>query len=137
MPALEEMDLWQFAVLWAIQSGRSAYNEYGELQTDAPVDVHVRWVEGQTDAMRPDGTPVRLDGKITTDETIAIGSLMWLAPDEDSPALDQYYESGSAGEDVELMVVEALMGRARSICGKFTRREYGLAKYRSTSPQGA
>lgn len=132
MPALEEMDLHQFAVLWRILTGRDAYNDDGEVQTGEPEEICVRWEEGELDALKPDGTPVRLSGKVTTYETLNIGDQLWLAPNEDTGALDQYYAEGSAGEDVGIMMVERLIGRARSLCGKFTRREYALSKYAST-----
>lgn len=136
MPSLEEMDLRQCAIVWRKLSGRAGYTDSGEAVVASPEEIAVRWVEGQSDALKPDGTTVRLDGRITTDQDIPVGSQLWLAPNEDLPALDQWYESGSSGEEVEVMTVEALTGRARSLCGKHTRREYGLVKYMGTpSPQ--
>lgn len=134
MPAFEQMDTHQRAVLWPALTGRDKFDEYGDAKTGSPQEIHVRWIEKEMDGLRPDGTPVRLDAQIHAIEDIAVGSVLWLAPNEDDLALNQWYETGSAGEDSGLMVVEALLGRARDLKGRFTRREYGLVKYRDEAP---
>lgn len=138
MPPLEEMDQNQQALLWPILTGRAGRDRFGNPVTGPPEELCVRWVEGQSDALRPDGTPIRIDGKITSSEDITIGSTMWLRPLDSDPqltTLEVWYETGSAGEDTGLVVVEALMGRAPDLKGRFYRREYGVVKFRSESAE--
>lgn len=128
------MDRRQLAVLWPALTGRDKFDEYGDVKSGVPQEIVVRWIEKEMDAIRPDGTPIRLDAQVHAVEDIAIGSVMWLAPNEASTALEQWYGTGSAGQDSGLMMVVSLSGRACDLKGRNTRREYGLVKYRDGVP---
>jgi len=59
-------------------------------------------------------------------QRIPLGSRMWLAPDHETDALEQWYASGSAGQTDEVMRV-AKQSETRDIKAIETRYTVGLA----------
>lgn len=73
MPPLETYDRWQKAVYWA----KAADDEAGQPQVMGPLELNVRWEEQRGEAVDPAGDVIAIDGTITVDREIAIGSLFW------------------------------------------------------------
>lgn len=123
MPALETMDRHQTAVLWE-KTGVDANNEtvVGE-----PVEITVRWVNRPKQAGRPLNIPVTVDATVVVAQDVTIGSLMYLG------TLEEFYGTGSAGDDVQIMEVIAAP-KTSDIKHRNWRRTLGLKFYRSRLP---
>lgn len=129
MPALEGMGRHQKAVLWE----KTGVDRYGETVRATPVELDVRWEEGSTDMLLPDGTKVKLEGVVVTNRAVPEGSLMWLAPNAALSPLEQWYGTGSAGDDSGVMMVHS-KDTAPDLKGRNVRYELNMVKYRDTLP---
>lgn len=123
MPALETRDLTQRAVLWPAQG----YSDYGEAKVGAPVEVPVRWLWGQAEALDKDGGTVALDAQAVVDREVPVGSKMWLG------TLEGWYATGSGGTDAMLLEVKT-SSEALDLKGRFAGREVGLMRFRGRLP---
>ena len=130
MPPLESMGRHQKAVLWE----KTGTDSYAEVTRGEPIELDVRWEEGSTDLLNPDGTKVKLAGVVTTNRDVPEGSLMWLAPSAASSPLTQWYGTGSAGDVAELMMVHS-KEIATDLKGRNIRYELNMTKYRATLPE--
>lgn len=129
MPALELLGRHQRAAVWQ----RTGNDRHGEVIVSAPTDMKVRWEEGERDVQQGDGTVIRIQGTITPHIELPMGSILWLAPDPRTDAVEQWYGLGSAGDDSGLMIV-VTKDWGQDLKGRHNRYEYGLAKYRDTLP---
>lgn len=123
MPDPETDDRYQAAVLWA----KTGVDRHGEVTVAEPEQLLVRWQTGQAEALAPDGTPIALDAKVVLDRRVGIGSLLLLGE------LDDWYGTGSVGDDVELMQV-ATYSEVPDLKNRVARRTVGLVKYRGALP---
>lgn len=125
MPPIETSDLHQTAVLWPADG---SYDEYGNPAIGEPVEVSVRWEFCREEVVGPQGSPTALDAMAVVDRVVPIDSRMWLG------TLDDWYgESGSAGEDDEVLTV-ATYNEIPDVRGREFRRTVGLTRYKD-SPQ--
>ncbi len=83
---LETTELNQTAVLWPA----NGVDNYGEYKVDDPVQINVRWEEGQREALDSNGNPIGVDALVVVDQVIAVGSIMWegLLEDVASPPVN-------------------------------------------------
>lgn len=118
MPALELSGRHQKAVLWAA----NGYDDYGQPEVDAAIEITVRWETGLREAIGPQGGPIAFDGLAVVDREIAVGSIMWLGALAALP---------SPATDLKQVVdyTETPDIKARAI-----RRTVKLAKYSDTLP---
>jgi hypothetical protein len=119
MPPLEEMDLHQPAVLWRL-TGR---DRYGEPTLAAPEEITVRWDETRREATGTDGSTIAIDVTVVSTENIPDNSLLWLGELAD-------YEEGAEEERMQVVT----RSKTPSIHARFTRYQYGLARFRDTLP---
>lgn len=124
MPQLETMDMGQAAVLW-----RFLYlDDHGETIIDEPEEITVRWVRRQTQMLNGKGDPIAVDATVVADIEIPTGSIMW------EGELEEYYGTGSAGEEDSLMEVVA-SGMVPDLKARDIRRRHGLTFYKNTRPR--
>jgi hypothetical protein len=124
---LEEVDLEQRAVLWDVV-GR---DEYNNVSVGPPQEVAVRWLSLSEEERAATVDTVGLDSVAVVARRVGIDSQMWLAPLADRPALEQWYGTGSAGHENEIMTV-ASYHETPSIDGRNVRRKVGLRKHTTT-----
>jgi hypothetical protein len=128
MPILEDDDMPDRAVYWGATEGRTPD---GEPVFEEPVEIWVNYRHKSGSMVGPGGTAVSIDAQLSSQEDLALGSKIWVAPDHTESALDQWYESGSAGQVDEVMRIEAY-NRTRDAYNRETRFSYGLKWYRDT-----
>lgn len=84
MPAFEEMDLLQYAILWE-HTGK--YDRHGQPTVNSyPVEIQVDWQVNQREGMDKQGNVITLEGSARVGREIRIGSVMWLGRLADLPA---------------------------------------------------
>ena len=75
MPAIEQMELDQIAVLWLVSD---LVDNYGQNKVQDPVEIPVRW-ENKRSSSRGDQTQVSaIVASISTDREIPENSVLWL-----------------------------------------------------------
>lgn len=122
MPGFEQRDRYQVALLWA---ATGAFDDFAVPVVAAPVEIRVRWVDGQSESLDPDGQTVSLDGTAVVNQFVPIGSRMWLG------TLDQWYAApGSGGDDDQVREVKTYNG-VPDIKVRNLRYKLGLMKWRS------
>lgn len=114
MPGLEVASLHQKAVLWAAAApSEREYDSYGERKVNNPVELKVRWEEGLTEAIDPNGQTVALDAVVVVDRDVEVGSIMWegeLGTQESTPV--------NLKEVVSFSKIPDIKGRKfRRVCG--------------------
>lgn len=114
----------QKAVLWPF----SHKDEQGMPVVDAPVSIDVRWVTKRMESVDRQGNTISLDGMAVVDRKIDVESQMWLAPRQDEDPIEQWYGTGSAGDDSEIMRV-ALYNEIPDMDGREVRRTVGLRRF--------
>lgn len=90
MPTLESTALPQSAVLWPF----AGYDSYGQPAVESAVELSpdnqdgVRWVEGVTEQISPEGTLVAASDTVHVNRSrvITVGSIMWLGALADVPS---------------------------------------------------
>lgn len=122
MPAHERRDRYQTAVLW---EATGAFDDFAVPVVSAPVEVQVRWKDGQSEALSPDGQTITLDGTAVVDRFIPIGSRMWLGT-----LNDWYYNPGSGGDDDQVRTVKTSSG-VPDIKNRNVAYKVGLMRWRS------
>jgi hypothetical protein len=73
MPSLEVLMRWQKAVYWSYAGN----DEAGQPMVLGPRELDVRWEEIAGEAVDPQGDTIAIDGMVTVDREIPIGSLLW------------------------------------------------------------
>ena len=124
MPAIEDEDLNQTAVLWP-WTGVDAYNEptRGE-----PEEIDVRWNTKRREVTGPTGTPMALDATVIVAQSVVVGSLLMLSALEDVV--------GTGNPNAEVMQVMSY-SETPDLRGIEVRREVGLVRFRGTLPEYA
>jgi hypothetical protein len=117
MPSIETFHRHDDAVLWPF----SGYDDQGKPTVGSPVEIKVRWIEGRKDMANPAGDAVVVSARAVVDRVVAIHSHMWLG------TLDEWYGSGSAGDDIGLMEVVA-RGNIPDLKGRKRLKTVGLSK---------
>ena len=130
MPPIEEQDLHQKAVLWP----KSGNDLYGQPAVGAPVDLDCRWINKRRQMVDSQGNLVSVDASAVVIIEIEPGSTMWLAPDPSYAATEQWYGTGSAGEQSSVMEVVAYE-ETPDISNRVVRRTVGLNFYKDTLPE--
>lgn len=126
MPALEQTDRRQSAVLWTKTGvGRDGQPTYASpVELDPSLRTGVRWVWSRKDAVDADTETLTADATAVVDRYIVPGSLMWLGK------LLDWYGVGSSGNDTGLMVVLDYKTTI-DVRNRHTRRCVTLARCRS------
>lgn len=133
MPPPELINRYQKALLW---QPTGSLDNYAQPVLGEPVEVVVRWNRVRTKAVQPNGELINLDATVVLNRTVAIDSLMWLAPlqGKNTPtALDQWYGwsgSGSAASDTELMVVKTY-NETVDLKNRVAARTAGLMRFKT------
>lgn len=120
MPPLEHKDLLEPAVLWSfLRTGRE-----GEPIVAPPVQIPVRWEEGQKEIADANGTRWNVDVVMATNQNMLLGSIIW------EGALSAIPPNPTSGL-YEIVIRE----RAEDIKYRVTRYEFGLRRYKNTLPK--
>jgi len=82
MPPIESQNLNQHAVLWV----RGDYDTYGRYTVSSPIEINVRWEEGQTQSSGAQDTVIAVSVTLFVDRVITPGSLVWKGKLKDLPA---------------------------------------------------
>lgn len=123
---LEYMDLTERAILWIV----SRIDREGFPLVASPVEICVRWEEGQQEMLRPDGEKDVTDVTIATNRNIPLGSIIWEGSEEDLE--DAVGTSLIPESDVYEVVTR---NRGKDILGTVTRYEFGIKRYKDTLPR--
>lgn len=121
MPILEDDEMEDRAVLWQYIGDDGA----GDPVYDEPEEIFVEFRLRRRQEISSDGTRVFLDATMSAWEDFPVGSRIWVAPDHTVEAIEQWYDSGSAGHMDEVMRV-ATKGKTRDQKNVETRNNYGL-----------
>lgn len=129
MPQLDAWSRRHKALVWEATGlyGGDGRPTYGE-----PAEIRVRWDDTARIARGPNGQPIPVDGTAVLGQAVALHSIMWLAPDQtpnSETALDQWYGSGSAGQQSGLVEVVADNG-GLDLKSRQTRRVVGFQTYK-------
>jgi hypothetical protein len=124
MPPMETRRRHQKAVLWAA----AEKTEFGRRQVYPPVELDVRWQNKDDTTTRADGATVRVDAQVVVDREIEPDSIMWLGE------LEDWYGTGSAGDDSGLMVVVSF-SNIPNTKGRRSRLVCKLQRFRDALPE--
>lgn len=124
MPAIEDDDRLQKAVYW---EATNTNDEFGNPVYLDPVEIDVRWITKRKQGVDSKGNPIALEATVIADVLIPIDSTMW------EGTLEEWYGTGSAGKDDELMVVKA-NGKTPDLRAIETRYKAFLSRYRDQPP---
>lgn len=133
MPALSAWSRRHKALLW---ESTGSYSADGRSTVGEPTEIMVRWDDNRKVMAGPNGQPISVDATAVLGQTIALQSLMWLAPDQSpmSPsAMNQWYDNGSAGNQIGLMEVVTDNG-GLDLKSRQTRLVVGLTVYKDSLP---
>lgn len=130
MPPIEEVDLHQKALVWPY----AGFDRYSQPKVSAPVDIDCRWDSKRRQMVDSKGNKVGVDATVVVLDPVDIGSTIWLAPDSSYDASEQWYGTGSAGEDSGVMEV-IVCNETPDMRNRVTRVTLGLVFYRDTPPE--
>lgn len=129
MPALEDHDLYQDAVLWRFDG----YDSEAQALLDSPIQVPVRWLTYKQELMDPKNNTITLVGEVVLDEDVAgdvqPGSVVWLGTLDDWMALTMGTGSVQSGDEPELCEIVRFDGTP-DIKNRNTRRIAKLMRYK-------
>lgn len=128
MPALEEMDRLQDALLWPTTGTDQFGQPTHDFSAGAVVCLKVRWVNKRKLASDPQGNPITVDAVVITNREIEVGSLMWKGKLADTPGTSETPES-------KIMIVVGY-DETTDIKNRFTRREVYLQYFKKTLDSG-
>lgn len=133
MPQLDAWSRRHKALVW---QATGSYSADGRPTVDSPEEIRVRWDDTPRVMRGPQGEPIAVDGTAVTGQRLPLHSLLWLAPDQtpgSDTALDQWYDSGSAGQPglVEVLVDQGGL----DLKSRQTRQVVGFNKYKSELPE--
>lgn len=133
MPALSAWSRRHKALMWPFEGN---YSADGHPLIGSPVELRVRWDDSPKVMNGPQGQPITVDATVVLGQTVALQSLMWLATDQtpgSDDAMDQWYDSGSAGQQIGLMEVIADQG-GYDMKSRQQRLVVGVKTYKDTLP---
>lgn len=131
MPALEQMDRAQTAVLWPRASGRAGVDKFGNPVVGDAEEVTVRWNKTKREATNAQGNKVQIVADIVADQALTIGDIMWLGSFDDLSGTAYYHVSMVPTADVCQVITD---DTTVDLKGRDTRYEYGLMRYTDTIP---
>ena len=118
MPGIEQMELNQQAVYWAVSD---LVTNYGQNKVEAPIEINVRW-ENFSQSNRGSETQVTaIVANITSDRLLAVNSILWKG------RLVDYI--GSDQQNASLCEVQK-SGEVFDINGREVRYETSLSRYK-------
>lgn len=102
----------------------TGYGEEGTPLIDRmnPVELQVRWVGKQSEALDPLGNTIAIDATAITNTDIVIGSRMWLG------TLSDWLGTGSGSIPDEAMIVKTF-NKTSDLKNRFVQRSAGLMRY--------
>lgn len=109
------------AVLWAA----TGFDRQGEVTVGSPVEICVRWEQVRMVVQDPIQDTVVIEAMVKVDRVIKERSRMWLGE------LDDWYGSGSSGQDNGLMEVVGI-NYIRDAKGRVVAREAMLKRFRNS-----
>lgn len=133
MPALSAWSRRHKALLWEFDGG---YSEDGRPTVSPPVEIMVRWDDNSKIMTGPNRQPITVDSTVVVGQPIDLQSLMWLAPDQtpmSETAMNQWYDTGSAGNQTGLMEVVA-DSSGLDLKSRQSRLVVGLMPYKDRLP---
>lgn len=116
---VETSSLTEKAVYWAA----SGHNRNGEIRLSDPVEIDVRWEEGQQRSMDAQGTPLNIDAMIYLDTVLTTESIVWRGELDDLPDSPTNLYRVVFYEEVP------------DIKGVEVQRDAGLQRYGDTLPE--
>lgn len=126
MPALEESDFINTAVLWPA----SSYDRYGQLvMQDVGREIECRWVEGTISAGGPQSDTQGAIAQVYVGEAIDLGSIMWKGTLADLPPDGDF--TNEINQPLEVDDYHEL----EDIRGDAARRWVDLTSFRSALPE--
>lgn len=126
MPPLEQMDMHDYAILWAFVRT----NRTGMPFVASPVEIRCRWEEGQFELKDSEGQQLVLDVIMTTTRDIALGSILWEGSEDSLEDLVGTSLTPTSG------IFECVIrGVARDLKGRVNRHEFGLKRFKDRFPQ--
>src|SRR6185369_2639674 len=135
MPPLELEDLFDYALLWPVRSGRLGFNRYGQVRVRAEdrVQIPVHWTDTDDEVKQADKSVIRISARIAADRDIPMGSIMWHGTEEDLFNGDQ---TGTGSGDIPDTGFMQVVTRDIELDfrGRETRYEYGLMRWGSNLP---
>lgn len=125
MPPLEEDDLCDLACLWSA----NGFGPDGRPTVESAfVTVPVRWVTTRKQSVDSQGQPIAIDAQVGTNRKVAIGSRLYLVPDEGLVG------TGTFESDDDALYEVVSFKDARDVKGVFVRRELSCARSADTLP---
>ena len=122
MPALESLDRKQKAAYWEAYTAANQLDNYGQRNVKSPVELKVRWVEGQREMLDAQGNSIAVDATAVVDRVIPLGSILWLGALADVPnPITQLHEVISRENTPDIK-------------GRNMRRTVGLKRFRDALP---
>lgn len=126
MPSPETFQRKQTVTVWDLLG----YDQFSQVVTDVPREILVRWERTFYQAKDAKGKLITIDAKMVVAEDVTIGSLVYPG------TLEEWYGTGSAGDETELLTVVAQLEDALDIKGRKRRRVVGMSRHKST-PTGS
>lgn len=127
MPRFGKAWLMQKAVVW--DHSLTANDAYGQPTVGGPREINVRWNSTHILSADAQGNPVTISAQVVVMSDVAVGSLMWLG------TLDEWYGTGSATDEAELMEVKKDAGTP-DLKNRSGTTTLDLAYYRGELPGG-
>lgn len=121
---IEYEDLHDKAVVWVFTKS----DRKGDPRVSSPIEVSVRWEEGNFEIPDAEGNRIQIDVTLATTRQLRVGSLMWEGSLVD---LSTEYPTNIPTKDIYEVV---LRNRAKDTKGMFTRWEFGLRRYKDKLP---
>lgn len=122
MPALEVMDLKDWAVLWA----KAGKDNYGDQTLESPVNIRCRWEETDHEAANPFAKTQGYDAVVVVDREIEIDSILWLGRIDCLP--------GTAETPEDNIFTVKKKSTIRDLKGRHARRVVYLMRHGDTLP---
>lgn len=138
MPSFETAWRRQKALLWEIPEGPAGYDNYGQPKRAVlSEELKVRWVNGQSQVVDPQGNTITVDATVITNRAVGVGSVMWQGSLEDLAA-----ELPGTGTGTDLLPSSGVMevvaySPTHDIKGRNIRHVLGLKFYRDSMPESA
>lgn len=122
MPAIEQMELDQKAVLWSVST---KVDNYGQNKVEDPIEINVRWENKSSSNRSSENQVTGIVAMISADREISVNSVMWKGELSDFV--------GSVAQNQQLCEVQN-SGNVKDIKGRETRYEASLVRYKGTVP---
>ena len=81
MTSIERVSIPQHAMLWAF----SSFDNYGQAQVSAAVEIDVEWPQGFTESNANQDSKESSSDTVVVNENVALHSVLWFGAEEDLP----------------------------------------------------